>query len=207
MVSIEIFDSWPVYLCGLTIHLKSLGFEIATAATSTDQGLTRGTDLFLIDPRSITDPSPFALLKEAAGLAPTFLLVQDEADLDPRYAACGIRGQLERSSDVGTLTRKLHALTGTEVGGTPGSAASMEPASDISVDVLSTREQQVLTLISQGKTHYQIARSLQISPHTVDTYVRRIRTKLNLGNKAELTRIAVLGTLGLQGSMNPAIDR
>ncbi|SNR35410.1 helix-turn-helix transcriptional regulator [Actinomadura mexicana] len=58
-------------------------------------------------------------------------------------------------------------------------------------DQLSLREQQVLDCIASGYTHGQIARHLGISRHTVDTYVKRIRGKLKLGNKAELTRAAV----------------
>ena len=40
-----------------------------------------------------------------------------------------------------------------------------------------------------------MAARLGISPHTVDTYVKRIRVKLGVGNKAELTRAALLGQL------------
>jgi DNA-binding NarL/FixJ family response regulator len=57
---------------------------------------------------------------------------------------------------------------------------------------LSPRELQVLTCIAQGRTHYQVARILGISPHTVDTYVKRARSKLGLGNKADLTRLVML---------------
>jgi DNA-binding NarL/FixJ family response regulator len=56
---------------------------------------------------------------------------------------------------------------------------------------LSVREQQVLDRIARGYTHSQIAGLLGISRHTVDTYVKRIRGKLKLGNKAELTRAAI----------------
>nr|WP_244984039.1 helix-turn-helix transcriptional regulator [Actinomadura citrea] len=63
-------------------------------------------------------------------------------------------------------------------------------------DQLSLREQQVLDCIANGYTHGQIARHLGISRHTVDTYVKRIRGKLNLGNKAELTRAAVQAVSG-----------
>ena len=56
---------------------------------------------------------------------------------------------------------------------------------------LSAREQQVLAAIAGGLTHAQIARRLMIATATVDTYVARIRTKLGVGNKAELTRAAL----------------
>ncbi|MEN3358856.1 MAG: two-component system, NarL family, uhpT operon response regulator UhpA [Mycobacteriales bacterium] len=56
---------------------------------------------------------------------------------------------------------------------------------------LSTREREVLAAIAGGLTHAQIARRLRIATATVDTYVARIRTKLGVGNKAELTRAAM----------------
>lgn len=37
----------------------------------------------------------------------------------------------------------------------------------------------------------QTARRLKISKHTVDTYIKRARVKLRLGNKADLTRAAL----------------
>lgn len=58
-------------------------------------------------------------------------------------------------------------------------------------DPLSERELQVLRLLADGLTHAQAARRLGISPHTVDTYVKRARGKLGLGNKAELVRAAM----------------
>lgn len=40
-------------------------------------------------------------------------------------------------------------------------------------------------------THDQVARRVGISRHTVDSYVKRVRSKFGVGNKAELTRIAL----------------
>lgn len=57
---------------------------------------------------------------------------------------------------------------------------------------LSDRERQTLLLIADGCTRDQAARRIGISPHTVDTYLKRVRAKLGCGNKAELTRLAAL---------------
>jgi DNA-binding CsgD family transcriptional regulator len=73
----------------------------------------------------------------------------------------------------------------------PAAAAGAEPGRASSM--LSGREVQVLRQISSGLTHSQVASRLGISPHTVDTYVKRIRSKLGIGNKAQLTRAAMLG--------------
>jgi two-component system, NarL family, nitrate/nitrite response regulator NarL len=56
---------------------------------------------------------------------------------------------------------------------------------------LSPREQEALSYIAQGFTHQQAAKRMGVSITTVNTYVARIRTKLELGNKAELTIAAL----------------
>jgi len=58
-------------------------------------------------------------------------------------------------------------------------------------DSLSPREEQTLDLIARGFTHSQTATRMGVSKATVDTYVERIRSKLQVGNKAELTRAAL----------------
>jgi DNA-binding CsgD family transcriptional regulator len=59
------------------------------------------------------------------------------------------------------------------------------------VQRLSPRENEVLRQVAAGLTHAQVATRLGISRHTVDTYVKRIRSRMDLGNKAELTRAAM----------------
>jgi DNA-binding NarL/FixJ family response regulator len=56
---------------------------------------------------------------------------------------------------------------------------------------LAPREEETLRYIAQGFTHAQTARRMGVSQATVETYVKRIRRKLNLGNKADLTRKAI----------------
>lgn len=51
--------------------------------------------------------------------------------------------------------------------------------------LLSGREREVLELITKGFTAEEIAELLQVSRHTVLTYVRRIYSKLKVNSKAE----------------------
>jgi two-component system, NarL family, nitrate/nitrite response regulator NarL len=55
---------------------------------------------------------------------------------------------------------------------------------------LSAREDEALRLIACGFTHSQVARRMGVKKTTVDTYIERVRAKLRVGNKAELTRAA-----------------
>jgi DNA-binding NarL/FixJ family response regulator len=57
--------------------------------------------------------------------------------------------------------------------------------------MLSPREEEALSLIARGFTHSQAATRMRVSKATVDTYVERVRAKLQVGNKAELTRAAL----------------
>jgi two-component system NarL family response regulator len=57
--------------------------------------------------------------------------------------------------------------------------------------VLSTRERQVLQLVTRGQTSALIGVQLQIAEATVDVHRRNIMRKLNLHSVAELTRYAI----------------
>jgi DNA-binding NarL/FixJ family response regulator len=64
---------------------------------------------------------------------------------------------------------------------------------------LAPREIETLRWIALGFTHAQIATRMGLSQATVNTYAKRIRAKLNVSNKAELTRMAIeLGHLTQQ---------
>lgn len=49
----------------------------------------------------------------------------------------------------------------------------------------SARETEVLRLVARGHTVDEVARALGVSSHTVQTFVRRIYTKLQVGTRAE----------------------
>jgi two-component system invasion response regulator UvrY len=57
--------------------------------------------------------------------------------------------------------------------------------------LLSEREFTIFLQIAEGKSIAVIADELNISPNTVNTYFSRIRRKLNVSSKTELTRIAI----------------
>jgi two-component system invasion response regulator UvrY len=84
------------------------------------------------------------------------------------------QGGLHVSADL--LTHLVHQTT-------PG-PADREPQ-------LANREIETLQWVANGLTHGQISRRMGLTESTVSTYVKRIRTKLNAGNKAELTRRAI----------------
>lgn len=59
------------------------------------------------------------------------------------------------------------------------------------VDLLSSREREVLQLIAEGKTNKEIANKLNLSVYTVDGHRTRIMEKLGLHSAGELVRFAI----------------
>jgi DNA-binding NarL/FixJ family response regulator len=59
------------------------------------------------------------------------------------------------------------------------------------LDLLSSREREVLQMIAEGKTNKDIAVTLGLSVYTVDAHRGRIMEKLNLHSVGELVRFAV----------------
>jgi DNA-binding NarL/FixJ family response regulator len=59
------------------------------------------------------------------------------------------------------------------------------------IDKLSNRELEIFRLIGEGSSTGQIARSLHLSVHTVDSHRENIKYKLRLKTATELTRYAV----------------
>jgi len=59
------------------------------------------------------------------------------------------------------------------------------------LDLLTSREREVLQMIAEGKTNKEIAAALNLSVYTVDAHRGRIMEKLNLHSVSELVRFAM----------------
>lgn len=60
-----------------------------------------------------------------------------------------------------------------------------------SYELLTSREREILQLLAEGKSNKEIAGSLNLSAHTVETHRRNLQDKLNLHSLAELFLYAV----------------
>jgi two-component system response regulator NreC len=61
----------------------------------------------------------------------------------------------------------------------------------MAADGLTEREQQIIVLISEGRTGKEMAKTLGISPHTVERHRQNLMTKLDLHSRAELIEYAI----------------
>lgn len=200
MIRIEVITASPIFLAGLVQVLDGSGIDVT--ARSSQANPPRRTDVVLLD-AEVLCVTALHLITELAAQTPVLVVNHaSEADSAP-YLRAGASGIIHKSGSVACIIRAIQALaagsgpspclcdaTQSTLGCTGPVAQEEVAAPDGN---LSDREKQVLRQISRGLTHGQIATRLGISPHTVDTYVKRIRAKLGVGNKAELTRVALLG--------------
>ena len=107
----------------------------------------------------------------------------------------GARGYLLKDSGAGDLVTAVRAVAQGE--GYLSPAVSDAVLDDYRkhvtnpIDLLSSREREVLQMLAEGKTNKEIAGVLNLSVYTVDAHRGRIMEKLNVHSINELVRFAV----------------
>jgi DNA-binding NarL/FixJ family response regulator len=107
----------------------------------------------------------------------------------------GARGYLLKDSVAGDLVSAVRAVAGGE--GYISPAVSNAVLDDYRrhvtnpIDLLTSREREVLQMLAEGKTNKEIAVVLNLSVYTVDAHRGRIMEKLNLHSINEMVRFAV----------------
>ena len=107
----------------------------------------------------------------------------------------GARGYLLKDSGANDLVAAVRAVASGE--GYLSPAVSNAVLDDYrrhvtnAIDLLTTREREVLQMLAEGQTNKEIAATLNLSVYTVDAHRGRIMEKLNLHSINELVRFAV----------------
>ncbi len=133
---------------------------------------------------------------------PSSLIVITEQPL--RHLDAGIAGWLSREVTAETLGAAIAAAAdGLVVVHPQLLSGHIQARDDVDAleplaDPLTSREQDVLALLAQGKSNRQIAQQLAISEHTVKFHMSEIMSKLSASSRTEaVTRAARNGLLAL----------
>jgi two-component system response regulator NreC len=128
------------------------------------------------------------------------LTIHDREDYLFQALRAGAAGYVLKGADVGDLLSAVRAAHRGDVYLFPAATKRLVAdyvrragsGQDREVwDGLTDREREILTLIAQGMTTPDIASSLFLSPHTVQSHRDHIMTKLGLHSKAALIRYAI----------------
>lgn len=197
MIRVDILDSCPIFIYGLTQILRGAGIRVLEGRTKPAQQFDWHADVSLIDPETLAAGQEADYVGEVAKFNSVLVIAYDTASpaiwAMRRAGAAGMISKREPAEEIIDAIRTV--ATGATWNGPVSADSTLTWDDEIEKRqsaTLSKREEQVLRQISCGLTHGQVAYRLGISQHTVDTYVKRIRSKLGLGNKAELTRAALV---------------
>jgi DNA-binding NarL/FixJ family response regulator len=109
----------------------------------------------------------------------------------------GAAGYLQKSSTIGELENAIRRVARGEIYlGEPMGQDLLKEYARSFADAeasrrLTSRQSEVLQMISEGKTTKEIASSLKVSLKTVETYRRQIMARLDIHSIAGLTKYAV----------------
>jgi len=139
------------------------------------------------------------ITRESANVRVLALSMYSDSHFVEEMFKAGASGYVHKSSDSDELLRGVRAVA-------QGRKFLGKGIVDIVVDrfvrdrldeadsgssALSSREQEVLQLVTEGKSTKEIAKTLDITVKTADAHRQRIMSKLDIHSVAELTKYAI----------------
>ena len=203
-VRVFLVDDHQFFLSGLRAEL---GAQFATVgvgggADSAIEGIRRTQpDVVLLDVH-LPGGGGRAVLEAVRQSHPEIrflaLSVSDAADDVIGVIRAGARGYVTKSISPPELASAIRRVHGGDAVFSPRLAGFVLDAFhgelttplDPELDLLTTREREVLRHIARGFTYKEVARRLHLSVKTVETHVSSVLRKLQLSSRHELTRWA-----------------
>jgi DNA-binding NarL/FixJ family response regulator len=187
------------------------GMNVSSAGTYALEGIVEsGCDVLLVDRLTVTNTSS-DFVSEVTRAVPQakviFFGMEDDFEVFLQAINAGIAGYLlQNASTAETLVAIKMAARGGAicpphlclelfrfVGRLP-LQASVPPNRRLCTRLgLTLRQQQLITLLSQGLTNKEIASGLNLSEFTVKNHVRRIMRQLHAGSRHEAVQVAYEG--------------
>jgi DNA-binding NarL/FixJ family response regulator len=184
---------------------KVLGFDdrlvVADEATTAQAVLARlnrgGIDLLLLD-LLMPGCNDVDLIERVAAAHPALHVLVLTMHADPHIARraleAGALGYLTKDSSPELLVDAVHQVIAGRSYVDPslsGALIRAELKKPESLELLSTRERQVLVALVQGHSVMEIAEKLQLAANTVSTYKARLMEKLGQASLSDLVRYAM----------------
>jgi len=209
--SVLIADAEPLSRQGLCAELErrpeyKVLAAVDSMAAAREAWRRRAAALVVVD-TGLDGGEALTFIKECVEQRPetsvVVLSAQEDAVSVERALQAGAHGYLSRRDaleDVRAVlaqARPGHRRLGTRVSEhfLDGAAAGLLGGRSAR-GKLSGREWEVYNRLGEGGTVQEIAKSLHCSPKTVETHLRRIRTKLHAGSTRALQRLAILARAG-----------
>jgi DNA-binding NarL/FixJ family response regulator len=199
-IRILLIDDHPVVREGLSGMLAGQpDFEVVGQGSDGSQGVSMNAelrpDVILMDLRMPGMDGVTAIREIKAAMPETNILVLTTYDSDVdivRAVEAGATGYLLKDTPREDLFRAVRAASKGESVLAPAVAARlMTRMRTPAEENLTTREIEVLKLVSKGNSNKQVARSLHISTATVKTHLIHIFDKLAVKDRTSAVTVAL----------------
>ncbi len=203
-IRVFLVDDHLLFLSGVQAELGR-EFEVVGAASDVVDAIegirTNQPDVTLLDVH-MPEGGGAAVLEAVAATHPDIrflaLSVSDAPEDVITVIRAGARGYVTKTiapDDLAEAVRRVHegdAVFSPRLAGFVLDAFATDPrvGADPELDLLTSREREVLRLIARGYAYREVARRLHLSVKTVETHVSAVLRKLQLSNRHELTRWA-----------------
>ena len=207
-IRLLLIDDHQVVRQGLRMMLDGEpDLEIVGEADTASQGLIETTrlkpDVVLMD-IGLPDMSGIEATKEVKRLAPEVAVVALTIHEDEEYffkmLEAGASGYVPKRAAPDELLTAIRVTAGGEVYLYPSLAKLLVQdylgegqtnRQESSLNLLTDREKEVLTLLADGLSNSEIGEQLSISPKTVARHRENIMAKLNLHSRTDLVKYAI----------------
>jgi DNA-binding NarL/FixJ family response regulator len=202
MTTLLLIDDHPLYRDGLKASLAKTQLRIVGEASTGREGLELARlakpEIAVVD-LGLPDLDGVAVTRELVqhGLTRVLVLSTYTDVTHVRQAmSAGAKGYVSKQAGVADVLKAIRAVASGEsylpvdlrekLQGSDGDSK----VPDGTLAVLSPRERQIFHLVVAGQRNDEIAKSLHISPKTVETHRARINEKLDAHSPADLVRFA-----------------
>jgi DNA-binding NarL/FixJ family response regulator len=226
-VSIAVADSTRIHTQLLADALRNdRGLQVVAATSNSEELLAAVTrvpiDVVVISHNLNDQPGYGAkVLREMRALRPQIkgVILLDSSDPEEvlecfRAGAKGIFSKHERIESLGKCIRNVHEgqiwARSVDLDHALEALASsplVRSTNHKGIELLSAREREVIQHVAGGMSNREIAKALNLSPHTVKNYLFRIFDKLGVSSRTELLYLTMAQSRavpsGSNGESNP----
>ena len=196
---VMIVDDHPMVAEGIEAILETYDdIEVVGTLSNARDALNRVTDLnpdvVLMD-LNMPDMTGLAatelLLEKRPGTRILILTMHDSPEYISTALSHGALGYVLKDVPTEEIKTAIDSVMRGEEYLCTGAKASLKPNIADGREPLTSREQTVLLELAQGKSNRDVAETLNISIHTVETHRKNIKRKLGISSTAGLTRYAM----------------
>jgi DNA-binding NarL/FixJ family response regulator len=203
MITVLIADDHPVVRQGISVLLSvhedlSLVGEAADGQQALELAGALRPDVLLLDLKlpGMDGVTVLGQLRERSAATRALVLTSaaDQAQVTLAMRA-GAAGFLYKDVDPDALVRAIrsvhdgHTLLAAEAA---AALSARSPGQDgRGVESLTAREREVLTLLADGRSNREIARTLGVSEKTIKTHVSSVLAKLGVADRTQAAVLAV----------------